>query len=78
MKKKTFKIKEENKNLFSKLDLTLQEMVEVSNEKDSLKTQLDLTLKENKILKNKNNCDDVLKNNEVLSSKLDFVIRTIL
>ena len=59
--KKSFELKEENKNLFSKLDLVLQERDEISSERDSLKSQLDLTLNENKILKNKNNCDVVLK-----------------
>ena len=51
LKKKTFKIKEENKNLSSKLDIVLQERVEISSERDSLKTQLDLVLKKNGILK---------------------------
>jgi len=55
--------------------MILQERVEISSERDSLKSQLDLALKENKILKNKNDCDDVLKKNEVLSSKLDFVLK---
>ena len=45
LKKKSFDLKEENKNLFSKLDLVLQEKVEIFNERDSLKTQLDLVLK---------------------------------
>ena len=53
----------------------MQEKVEVYNERDSLRSQLDLALKENKILKNRNDCNDVLKNNEVLSSKLDFILR---
>ena len=39
-----------------------------------MKVQLDLTLNENKILKDKNEFDHVLKKNEVLSSKLDFVL----
>ena len=47
LKKKTFKIKEKNKDLFSKLNMTLQEKDEISNEKDSLKSQLDLALKQN-------------------------------
>ena len=66
--------------MFLKLDLVLQEKVEVLNERDSLKTQLDLALKENEILKNKNDCDDILKKTyEVLSSKLEIVLkRTIL
>ena len=68
-------MKEENKDLFSKLDLSLQEKVEISNERDSLKSQLDLALNENKILKGKNNCDKFLKKNEVLSLKLDFVVK---
>ena len=53
----------------------MQENVEISNERDSLKSQLELVLNENKILKNKNNCDDVLKKNEILSSKLDIVLK---
>ena len=44
LKKKSFKLKEENKDLFSKLDLALQEKVKISNERDSLKSQLDLAL----------------------------------
>jgi len=67
LKKKSSKLKEENENLFSKLNMILQEKVDISSERDSLKTQLDFALKENEILKNKNDCDDVLKNNEVLS-----------
>ena len=57
-------MKEENKDLFSKLDMALQERDEISNERISLKFQLNLVLNENKILKNKNDCNDVLKNNE--------------
>ena len=53
LKNKSSRLKEENKILFSKLNMILQERVEISSERDSLKTQLDLTLKENKILKNK-------------------------
>ena len=53
----------------------MQEKVEIFNERDSLKFQLDLALNENKILKNKNNCDEILKKNEALSSKLDFALR---
>ena len=49
LKKKSLKIKEENKDLFSKLNMVLQERDEISIEKDSLKSQLDLTLKENEI-----------------------------
>ena len=49
--------------------------MEISNEKDSLKSKLELALKENKILKNKNDCNDILKKNENLSSKLDFVVK---
>ena len=63
MKKKRFENKE-NEDLVSKLDLALQEKVEISNERDSLKSQLELALNENKILKNKNDCDNILKNNE--------------
>ena len=59
----------------SKLDVVLQEKFEISNERDSLKSQLELTLNENKILKNKNNCEIVLKKNEALSSKVDFVVK---
>ena len=75
LKKKSFGLNKENKVLFSKLDLALQEKVEISNECDSLKTQLELALNENKILRNKNDCNDVLKKNETLSSKLDFVVK---
>ena len=64
LKKKNFKLKEENKDLFSKLNMALQERVEISSERDSLKSQLDLVLKENEILKNKNDCDDVVKKNK--------------
>ena len=53
----------------------MQEKVEISNEKDSLKSQLELALKENEILKNRNDCESVLKKNEILSSKLDFVLK---
>ena len=41
----------------------------------SLKSQLELALNENKILKSKNDCNDVLKKNEILSSKLDIVLQ---
>ena len=76
-KYKLFKKKssEENKNLFSKLETILQEKDEISIERDSLKSQLDLTINENKILNNKNDCDNVLKKNEALSSKLDFALK---
>ena len=43
--------------------MILQEKVDILSERDSLKTQLDFSSKENKILKNKNDYDDVLKNN---------------
>jgi len=49
--------------------------VEISNERDSLKSKLELALKENDILKNRNDCNDVLKKNETLTSKLDFVLK---
>ena len=49
--------------------------MEIYNERDSLRSQLDLTLKENEFLKNKNDCDNVLKNNDVLSSKVEFVLK---
>ena len=75
MKKKSFILKEEYKDLFSKLNMTLQERDEISNERDSLKFQLNLALNKNKILKNKNNCGDVLKKNEVLSSKREIVLK---
>ena len=77
MKKKSLKLNKENKDLFSKLNLTLQERDEISNERDSLKSQLKLALNDNKILKSKNDCNDVLKKNEILSSKLDFVVKEI-
>ena len=66
LKKKSFGLKKENKVLCSKLDLALQEKAEISNECDSLKTQFELVLNENKILKNKNDCNDVLKKNEIV------------
>ena len=53
----------------------LQEKDEISNKRDSLKSQLDLALNENKILKNKNDYDNILKQNEILSSKLDFTLK---
>ena len=40
-----------------------------------MKSQLDFVLNENKILKNKNDCNVVLKKNEDLTSKLDFVLK---
>ena len=49
LKKKSFALNKENEDLVSKLDLALQEMVEISNECDSLKSQLELALNENKI-----------------------------
>ena len=53
----------------------MQERDEISSERDSLKSQLELVPNENKSLKHKNNCEIVLKKNEVLSSKLDFVVK---
>ena len=53
----------------------MQERDEISSESDSLKSQLDLALNENKILKTKNDCENVLKKNEALTSKLDFVLK---
>jgi len=50
LKKKCFALKEENKNLSSKLDVILQERDEISIERDSLKSQFNLALNENKIL----------------------------
>ena len=55
--------------------MILQERVEISSKRDSLKSQLILALDENKILKNKNDRDIVLKKNEVLSSKLEIVLK---
>ena len=75
MKRKSFELNKENEDLVSKLDLALQEKVEILNKRDSLKSQLELALNENKILKNKNDCNEVLKKNKVLSSKLDFVVK---
>ena len=75
LKKKSFKLNNENKDLCSKLDLTLQERDEISIERDSLKSQLELALNENKILKSKNDCESVLKKNETLTSKLDFILK---
>ena len=49
--------------------------MEISNERDSLKSKLELALKENEFLKNRNNCNEVLKKNKVISSKLDFVLK---
>ena len=43
-----------------------------------MKSQLNLVLKENEFLKNRNDCNDVLKKNKVISSKsskLDFVVK---
>ena len=40
-------MKEENKDLFSKLNMALQERDEILNERDSLKSQLEVALKEN-------------------------------
>ena len=40
-----------------------------------MKTQLDLALKENEILKNKNDCDDIVKKNKILSSKLNSILK---
>ena len=45
LKKKSFTLIEENKNLSSKLDVILQEKIEISNERDSLKSQLELALR---------------------------------
>ena len=70
LKNKSFKLNNENKDLCSKFDLVLKERDKIFNERDSLKSQLDLALKENEFLKNKNDCDEVLKKNEVLSSNL--------
>ena len=50
--------------MISKLDLVLQEKMEISNERDSLRSQLDLALKENEFIKSKNDCHVILKKNE--------------
>ena len=50
--------------------MTLQERDENSNERDSLKSQLDLALNENKILKSKNDCENVSKKNEAFVGSL--------
>ena len=75
MKKDNFGLKEESKNLSSRLEIALQERDEISSERDSLKSQLDLALNENKILKNKNDYENVLKKNKDLTSKLDFLLK---
>ena len=75
LKKKSLGLNNENKNLLSRLDMVLQEKVEISNERDSLKSRLELTLKENELLKSKNDCEIILKKNEKLSSKVDFVLK---
>ena len=53
----------------------MQERDEISNERDSLKSKLDLALNENKILKSKNDCENILKKNEDLTLKLDFIVK---
>ena len=65
----------ENKDLCSRLDLVLQDKVEISNERDSLKSRLNLALKENEFLKSKNDCETLLKKNENLTSKVNFVLK---
>ena len=75
LKKKHFELKEEMKDLCSTCESILQEKEEITSERDSLKSQLELALKENEFLKSKNDCNDVVKNNEVLSSKLDFILK---
>jgi len=75
LQKKHFDLKEEMKDLCSTFELVLQEKEEITSERDSLKSQLELALKEIEVLKSKNNCDDIVKNNEFLSSKLDFVLK---
>ena len=75
LKKDNIGLKEENKNLSSTLENVLQEKEEISSECNSLKSQLDLALNENEFLKNKNDCNDILKKNENLSLKLDFVVQ---
>ena len=75
LKKENFGLKEKNKNLSSRLEIALQEWDEISSELDSLKSQLAIALNENKILKTKNDYENVLKKNEALSSKVDFVLK---
>jgi len=75
LKKKSLGIEKENKDLHTRLDIVLQEKVEVYNERDSLRSQLELALKENNLLKSKNDCNEVLKNNDILSSKVEFVLK---
>jgi len=75
LKKKHFDVKEELKDLCSTFETVLQEKGEIASERDSLKSQLELALKEIEVLKNRNDCDDTLKNNKVLSSKLDLVLK---
>jgi len=75
LKKKSLEIEKENKCLHARLDCVLQEKEEISNDRDSLKSQLELALKENNVLKSKNDCHAILKKNEKLSSKIDFVLK---
>ena len=75
LKEDNLVLKNELKDLCSNFELVLQEKEEIASECDSLKSQLELALKENEFLKNKNDCDDVVKHNEILSSKLDFTFK---
>ena len=70
MKKKSLGLNNEYKDLLSKLYLVLQEKEEISNERNSLKFKFGLALNENKILKNRNDCEIVLKKNEVYLQNL--------
>ena len=75
LKEDNLVLKNKLKDLCSNFELTLQEKEEIASERDSLKSQLELALKEIDVLKGKDDCDDVVKNNEALSSKLDFVLK---
>jgi len=75
LKKKNIVLKEELNDLCTSFETVLQEKGEIASERDSLKSQLELALNEINVLKSQNDCDDVLKNNEILSSKLDCVFK---
>ena len=75
LKEKHFDLQKEMKDLCSTFETILQEKEEITSERDSLESQLELALKEIEVLKGKNDCDDILKHNEILSSKLDFTFK---
>ena len=64
--------------MIARLDVVLQEKEEIANERDSLRSQLDLALKENNFLKSKNDCETLLKKNENLTSKVNFVLKKMI